>query len=70
MGVLAWLPCGLNLLLKSDLEGPALISQTIGDWHPECERRTSSGHSHPGVNVGAMLTPVIVPLILVTLPWP
>jgi MFS transporter, ACS family, hexuronate transporter len=48
---------------------PAAI-KTIGDWFPARDRALATGIFNAGSNVGAMLTPLLVPWLTVTFGWP
>lgn len=47
---------------------PAAI-KAVTDWFPRRERALAVGILNAGANVGAMLTPLIVPAIVLTLGW-
>ncbi|MEQ8471363.1 MAG: MFS transporter [Marinoscillum sp.] len=47
---------------------PAAI-KTVAEWFPKKERAFAAGIFNSGTNVGAILAPLIVPLIAVTLGW-
>ena len=48
---------------------PAAV-KTIGDWFPARDRAVATGVFNAGSNVGAMLTPVVVPWVTAALGWP
>ncbi|MBV8121021.1 MAG: MFS transporter [Alphaproteobacteria bacterium] len=48
---------------------PAAV-KTISDWFPARDRAVATGVFNAGSNVGAMLTPLVVPWVTVTLGWP
>ena len=48
---------------------PAAI-KTVGDWFPARERALATGIFNAGSNVGAMLTPLAIPWLTVTVGWP
>ncbi len=47
---------------------PASI-KTVAEWFPKRERAFATGLFNAGSNVGALLTPIVVPIITVTLGW-
>jgi len=47
---------------------PAAI-KTVAEWFPKKERALAAGIFNSGTNVGAILAPLLVPLIAVTLGW-
>lgn len=47
---------------------PASI-KTVAEWFPKRERAFATGLFNAGSNVGALLTPIIVPIITVTMGW-
>src|SRR5262245_4679905 len=48
---------------------PASI-KTVSDWFPKKERALSTGIFNAGSNVGALITPLLVPWITVRFGWP
>src|SRR5687767_4848864 len=48
---------------------PAAI-KTISEWFPKRERALATGIFNAGSNVGAMITPLVVPLLAATWGWP
>jgi len=48
----------------------AAAIKTVGDWFPARDRALATGVFNAGSNVGAMLTPVVVPWVTVTFGWP
>lgn len=47
---------------------PAAL-KAVAEWFPQKERSLAVGVFNAGTNVGVILTPVIVPLVLLTLGW-
>ena len=47
---------------------PASI-KTVAEWFPKKERALSTGIFNAGTNVGALLTPLLVPVIVLTWGW-
>ncbi|MBU1346425.1 MAG: MFS transporter [Alphaproteobacteria bacterium] len=47
---------------------PASV-KAVSEWFPKKERALATGIFNAGSNVGALLTPILVPLIVVTLGW-
>lgn len=47
---------------------PAAI-KTVGDWFPVRERALSTGLFNAGSNVGALVTPIVVPWLTITFGW-
>lgn len=47
---------------------PASV-KAVSEWFPRRERALATGIFNAGSNVGALLTPVVVPLVVVTLGW-
>lgn len=47
---------------------PAAI-KTVAEWFPKRERALATGIFNSGTNVGAILAPLIVPVIVVTMGW-
>lgn len=47
---------------------PAAI-KTVAEWFPKSERALSTGIFNSGTNIGALLTPLIVPVLTVTYGW-
>jgi MFS transporter, ACS family, hexuronate transporter len=47
---------------------PASI-KTVAEWFPKKERALSTGVFNAGTNVGALLTPLLVPVIVLTWGW-
>ena len=47
---------------------PAAI-KTVAEWFPKKERAFATGIFNSGTNVGAILAPIVVPIITVTLGW-
>lgn len=48
---------------------PAAV-KTVGEWFPRSERALATGLFNAGCNIGAVLTPLIVPWIVVNMGWP
>jgi ACS family hexuronate transporter-like MFS transporter len=48
---------------------PAAI-KTVSEWFPKKERALATGLFNAGCNVGAILTPLIVPWIAINIGWP
>jgi len=48
---------------------PAAV-KTVGEWFPRSERALATGLFNAGCNIGAVLTPLIVPWIVVKMGWP
>src|SRR5579859_7429746 len=47
---------------------PASI-KTVAEWFPKSERAFATGLFNAGTNIGAIVAPMIVPIITVTLGW-
>jgi MFS transporter, ACS family, hexuronate transporter len=47
---------------------PAAI-KTVAEWFPQKERATATGIFNAGSNVGAILAPIIIPIIVLTWHW-
>ena len=47
---------------------PAAI-KTIAEWFPKKERALATGIFNSGTNIGAIIAPMVVPLIAITLGW-
>src|SRR5688500_7433697 len=47
---------------------PAAI-KTVAEWFPRRERAFATGIFNSGTNIGALLTPLIVPIITISLGW-
>jgi len=47
---------------------PASI-KAVSEWFPKRERALATGIFNAGSNVGALLTPIVVPLIVLTMGW-
>src|SRR5438876_157443 len=48
---------------------PAAI-KTVSEWFPRKERAFATGLFNAGCNLGAIITPLVVPWITITLGWP
>lgn len=47
---------------------PASV-KTVAEWFPKKERALATGIFNAGSNVGALVTPILVPLIVISLGW-
>src|SRR5262249_50145334 len=47
---------------------PAAI-KTVAEWFPRSERAFATGLFNAGTNIGAIITPMVVPIITVTFGW-
>ncbi|KQS53916.1 MAG: MFS transporter [Brevundimonas sp.] len=47
---------------------PAAV-KTVSEWFPKKERALATGIFNAGSNVGALVTPILVPLIVISLGW-
>src|SRR4029450_9422304 len=47
---------------------PASV-KTVADWFPKKERAFATGIFNSGTNVGALITPLVVPFVTVTWGW-
>ncbi len=63
--------CGVRFLLGLAEGGnfPAAV-KTTGDWFPKSERALATGLFNAGSNVGALITPLVVPWITIRYGWP
>ncbi|MFB3787601.1 MAG: MFS transporter [bacterium] len=63
--------CGARFVLGLAEGGnfPAAV-KTTGDWFPKSERAFATGLFNAGSNVGALITPLIVPWITIRYGWP
>src|SRR5262249_24522628 len=48
---------------------PAAV-KAVGEWFPRRERALATGIFNSGTNIGAILTPLLIPWIALTMGWP
>jgi ACS family hexuronate transporter-like MFS transporter len=48
---------------------PAAV-KAVSEWHPRRERALATGLFNAGSNMGALITPIVVPWLSLTLGWP
>jgi ACS family hexuronate transporter-like MFS transporter len=72
---LAWTPSVIGFAVSRFLLGigeagnfPASV-KTVAEWFPKRERALATGIFNAGTNVGVILTPLIVPIIVISYGW-
>jgi MFS transporter, ACS family, hexuronate transporter len=84
IAVVIWTLANLSCALAGSLTGFKIAQAALGfgesgnfpaalkavaEWFPQKERALANGVFNAGTNVGVILTPVIVPVVLITLGW-
>jgi len=68
IGVLSFAVARFALGLGEAGNFPAAI-KTVAEWFPRCERALAVGVFNAGSNIGAVLAPLLVPVVATTLGW-
>lgn len=84
IAVLIWTTAHLSCAMVGSLTGFKLTQAAVGfgqsgnfpaalkavaEWFPQKERALANGLFNAGTNVGAIITPVIVPFVMITFGW-